>query len=104
MALTGGHASVSSVGNGLWEIWTTLPTKRPARVLFCFYREYRVALPRFIKKTRAALYSRAKARPVHFDNPRFRNQPSVIFLVLVQISELRMTSVDGGFWGQRCAD
>src|SRR6202158_4098652 len=40
------------IGNGLWEIRTDLPTKRPARVLLCLYREHLVALHGFIKKTR----------------------------------------------------
>ena len=53
MALAGGHASVLPTGerNGLWEIWTALPTKRTARVLLYFYREHLVALHGFIKKT-----------------------------------------------------
>jgi phage-related protein len=42
-----------SMGNGLWEVRTDLPTKRTARVLFCLYREHLVALHGFIKKTRA---------------------------------------------------
>jgi phage-related protein len=41
-----------SLGNGLWEIRTDLPTKRTARVLLCLYREHLVALHGFIKKTR----------------------------------------------------
>ena len=42
-----------SLGNGLWEVRTDLPTKRTARVLLCLYREHLVALHGFIKKTRA---------------------------------------------------
>jgi phage-related protein len=42
-----------SMGTGLWEIRTDLPTKRTARVLLCVYREHLVALHGFIKKTRA---------------------------------------------------
>jgi phage-related protein len=41
-----------SMGNGLWEVRTDLPTKRTARVLLCLYREHLVALHGFIKKTR----------------------------------------------------
>lgn len=41
-----------SLGNGLWEVRTDLPTKRTARVLLCFYREHLVALHGFIKKSR----------------------------------------------------
>ncbi len=33
-----------SLGNGLWEIRTHLPTKRTARVLLCLYRGHLVAL------------------------------------------------------------
>ena len=40
-------------GSGLWEIRTDLPTKRTARVLICLYQQRLVALPGFIKKTRA---------------------------------------------------
>ena len=39
------------LGAGLWEIRTTLPTKRIARVLLCLYAEHLVALHGFIKKT-----------------------------------------------------
>lgn len=42
-----------SIGGGLWEIRTDLPTKRTARVLLCLYREHLVVLHGFIKKTRA---------------------------------------------------
>ena len=40
------------MGSGLWELRTDLPTKRTARVLLCLYREHRIALHGFIKKTR----------------------------------------------------
>ena len=42
-----------SIGKGLWEIRTELPTKRTARVLLCVYGSHLVALHGFIKKTRA---------------------------------------------------
>jgi phage-related protein len=42
-----------SIGKGLWEIRTDLPTQRTARVLICLYRGHLVALHGFIKKTRA---------------------------------------------------
>ena len=42
-----------SMGAGLWEVRTGLPTKRTARVFICFYRNHLVALHGFIKKTRA---------------------------------------------------
>ena len=41
------------IGHGLWEIRTDLRTKRTAGVLLCLYREHRVALHGFIKKTPA---------------------------------------------------
>ena len=40
------------LGNGLWEVRTTLPTKRAARVLICYSRGHLIALRGFIKKTR----------------------------------------------------
>lgn len=42
-----------SLGSGLWEVRTDLPTKRTARVLLCLYHGHLVALHGFIKKTRA---------------------------------------------------
>jgi phage-related protein len=39
------------MGKGLWEVRTTLPSRRTARVLFCFQDEVLVALHAFIKKT-----------------------------------------------------
>jgi phage-related protein len=41
-----------SMGGGLWEIRTDLPTRRTARVLLCLYQERLVALHGLIKKTR----------------------------------------------------
>ena len=41
------------MGNGLWVSRTGRPTKRPARVLLCLYREHLVVLHGFIKKARA---------------------------------------------------
>jgi len=41
-----------SLGKGLWEVRTDLPTNRTARVVLCFHRERLVALHGFIKKTR----------------------------------------------------
>ena len=42
MAVAGWYAAVPANGAGLWEIRTDLPTKRIARVLFCFYGEHGV--------------------------------------------------------------
>lgn len=40
-----------SMGNGLWEIRTSLPSNRIARVMFCIVQERIVILNGFIKKT-----------------------------------------------------
>ena len=39
------------LAGGLWELRSSLPSKREARVLFCFYEGMLVALHAFIKKT-----------------------------------------------------
>jgi phage-related protein len=39
------------LGKGLWEVRTTLPSHRIARVIFCFHGEVLVALNGFVKKT-----------------------------------------------------
>ena len=40
-----------SLSGGLWEIRTSLPSKREARLFFCFYEDMLVALHAFIKKS-----------------------------------------------------
>jgi phage-related protein len=40
-----------ALGDGLWEVRATLPSKRIARVIFCFADDVLVALHAFIKKT-----------------------------------------------------
>ena len=40
-----------SLGKGLWEVRTNLPSKRIARVLICSHENKLVALHGFIKKT-----------------------------------------------------
>lgn len=40
-----------AMGDGLWEVRTTLPSNRIARVLFCVARDRIVVLHCFIKKT-----------------------------------------------------
>ncbi|WAC72793.1 type II toxin-antitoxin system RelE/ParE family toxin [Roseateles sp. SL47] len=40
-----------SLGQGLWEVRTHLPSKTIARVLFCFHAEVLYALHGWIKKT-----------------------------------------------------
>lgn len=40
-----------AMGDGLWEIRTSLPSNRIARVLFCMARDRIVILHGFIKKT-----------------------------------------------------
>jgi phage-related protein len=42
---------VRSVGRGIWEVRSSLPHGRIARVLFCVEREYMVLLHGFMKKT-----------------------------------------------------
>jgi phage-related protein len=39
------------IGNGLWEVRTSLPSNRIARVIFCFHEQELVALNGFIKKS-----------------------------------------------------
>ena len=40
-----------SLGDGLWEVRSSLPSRREARVVFGFHEETLVALHAFIKKT-----------------------------------------------------
>ena len=40
-------------GQGLWEVRSTLPSQRIARVQFCVHDGHLVALHAFIKKTQA---------------------------------------------------
>ena len=42
-----------SLGDGLWEMRSSLPTRREARILFVFHDGMLVALHAFFKKTRA---------------------------------------------------
>jgi len=39
------------LGDGLWEVRSSLPSGRIARVIFCFFEEQLVALHGFIKKS-----------------------------------------------------
>lgn len=41
------------LGNGLWEVRSSLPSRREARVLFGFHDGMLIALTAFIKKTQA---------------------------------------------------
>ena len=41
------------MGQGLWEVRSTLPSNRIARVLFCLHAGQLVALHAFVKKTQA---------------------------------------------------
>jgi phage-related protein len=43
-----------SLGEGLWEVRSSLPSRREARVLFGFHEGTFVALHAFFKKTQAA--------------------------------------------------
>ena len=46
-----GMPLVRLLGNGLWEVRSSLPHGRIARVLFCVVKEQMVLLHAFIKKT-----------------------------------------------------
>jgi phage-related protein len=46
-----GMPLVRSLKNGLWEIRSTLPSRRIARLIICFHDNKIVALHGFIKKT-----------------------------------------------------
>jgi len=46
-----GMPLVRSLGDGLWEIRSTLPSRRIARLLLCFHEGVIVVLHGFIKKT-----------------------------------------------------
>jgi phage-related protein len=46
-----GMPLVRSLGKGLWEVRSSLPHGRIARVLFCVFEEKMVLLHGFIKKT-----------------------------------------------------
>jgi phage-related protein len=43
---------VRSLKDGLWEIRSTLPSRRIARLMLCFHEGKIIALHAFIKKTR----------------------------------------------------
>jgi phage-related protein len=47
-----GMPLVRSLKGGLWEVRSTLPSQRIARLLLCFHQGTLVALHGFIKKTR----------------------------------------------------
>lgn len=47
-----GMPLVRSLKDGLWEVRSTLPSQRIARLILCFHESTLVVLNRFIKKTR----------------------------------------------------
>ena len=47
-----GMPLVRSLKDGLWEVRSTLPSKRIARLILCFHQGTLVVLHGFIKKTR----------------------------------------------------
>ena len=47
-----GMPLVRSLRNGLWEVRSTLPSQRIARLILCFHQGALVVLHGFIKKTR----------------------------------------------------
>jgi phage-related protein len=46
-----GRPLVGSLKDGLWEVPSTLPSKRIARLILCFHGQMLVVLHGFIKKT-----------------------------------------------------
>ena len=46
-----GRPLVGSLKNGLWEVRSTLPSQRIARLILCFHDQMLVVLHGFIKKT-----------------------------------------------------
>ena len=48
------HAHSRPLGQGLWEVRTSLAGNRIARMTFCFHENELVALSGFIKKSRKA--------------------------------------------------
>ena len=52
MAVACRHAALPAMGDGLWKIRTRVPSRRPARVLICLFREHSVARLGFIRKSR----------------------------------------------------
>lgn len=49
--MAGRHAALSRLGDGLWEVRSTLPSNRIARVLFSVHQGRILVLHGFIKKT-----------------------------------------------------
>lgn len=47
-----GMPLVRSLGEGLWELRSQLPSRRTARLILCFHLENIIVLHAFIKKTR----------------------------------------------------
>jgi phage-related protein len=47
-----GMPLVRSLGDGLWELRSVLPSRRIARLILCFHEKTVVVLHGFIKKTR----------------------------------------------------
>jgi phage-related protein len=47
-----GMPLVRSLKNGLWEVRSTLPSQRIARLILCFHQGTLVVLHGFVKKTR----------------------------------------------------
>lgn len=46
-----GRPLVGSLKDGFWEVRSTLPSQRIARLILCFHDQTLVVLPGFIKKT-----------------------------------------------------
>ena len=59
-----------ALGDGLWEVRTSLPSNRIARVLFSLQQDRLLVLHGFIKKTQKtpAVIRRPEVTPLSFDN------------------------------------
>ena len=47
-----GRLLVGSLGDGLWEVRSSLPNQRIARLILCFHDQMLIVLHGFMKKTR----------------------------------------------------
>ena len=56
-----------SLGKGLWEVRSTLPSNRSARLLFCFHEGAAVVLHGFMKTSQ-----RAPAAALHLARQRMK--------------------------------
>jgi phage-related protein len=69
-----------SLGCGLWEVRTSLPSRAIARVLFCFHAQVLYALHGFVKKTQTTpaevlTLARERMKEIQHGEPTQRLQP-----------------------------